>query len=317
MAKTAQGDESGNARIHQEGGRIPGEGRPAFRLAVDRHYPLPVLVSVPHAGRCYPDELLARMRDPRWSTLRLEDRLVDHVADQVASETGAALLVADAPRAMIDLNRAPDDIDWDMVEGPAPGGRAQPASRRSRSGLGLVPRRLSGLGEIWRGRLSKAELAERIAQIHKPYHQALGLTLEWLRDRWGVALLIDFHSMPPLKSRYQDEAAPEFVIGDRFGVSCDPAISERAAIYLARHGRTSARNRPYAGGYVLERHAQPARGIHCLQLEICRSTYLDAGLAEPSARLSGLARLLAGLVRDLSATVAAEGRAPGLPLAAE
>ena len=315
MTDLARPGESDGPWRHQDGGSIPGSGTPAFRLWSDRGYPLPVLVSVPHAGRAYPEALLARMRDPRWSTIRLEDRLIDRVGGLVARETGAGLLVAHAPRALIDLNRSPDDVDWDMVEGaPLRMLRRQP-SRRSRSGLGLVPRRLSGLGEIWKGRLAQAELDERILTVHKPYHQALGLALEALRDRWGAALLIDLHSMPPLKSRFADEPVPEFVIGDRFGASCDPALSERAAAYFARHRRPSARNRPYAGGYVLDRHAQPARGIHCLQLEVCRSTYLDPSMTEPSARLAGLARLLVGLVRELASTIVADSR--NLPIAAE
>lgn len=315
MTDLARPGESDGAWRHQDGGSIPGSDVPAFRLWVDKSYPLPVLVSVPHAGRVYPEGLLSRMRDPRWSTVRLEDRLIDRVGGLVARETGAGLLVSHAPRALIDLNRSPDDVDWEMVDGaPHRMLRAQP-SRRSRSGLGLVPRRLSGLGEIWKGRLTQAELDERILSVHKPYHQALGLTLEALRDRWGAALLIDLHSMPPLKSRYADEPVPEFVIGDRFGASCDPALSDRAATFFARHRRPSTRNRPYAGGYVLDRHAQPARGIHCLQLEVCRSTYLDPSMTEPSARLAGLARLIAGLVRELATAIASDSRA--LPIAAE
>lgn len=317
MADSMDPGESDNARTVQAGGYIPGAPDPAFRLSRDSRCPLPVLLSVPHAGRIYPPALLARMRQAPFSTLRLEDRLVDHVAELVACETGATLLVADAPRALIDLNRSPEDIDWDMIEGASARGRRSHPSRRSRSGLGLVPRRLAGIGEIWTDRLSQAELEERIAAVHKPYHQALGLALESLRDRWGAALLIDCHSMPPLHSRFPDEPVPEFVVGDRFGASCDPALTDRALAFLARNGRTGSRNRPYAGGYVLERHAQPARGIHCLQLEVCRTTYLDAGLTEPSARLAGLARLLAGLIRDLAGSLATGGRERGMPLAAE
>lgn len=317
MADSVDPGDSDKARTVQVGGYIPGVADAAFRLSRDGWCPLPVLVSVPHAGRAYPHDLLARMRNAAWSTIRLEDRLVDRVAELVARETGAMLLVADAPRALIDLNRSPEDIDWDMVEGaPARSRRGHP-SRRSRSGLGLVPRRLAGVGEIWTDRLTEAELHERIAAVHKPYHQALGLALESLRDRWGAALLIDLHSMPPLNSRFPDEPVPEFVVGDRFGASCDPALTDRALAFLARNGRTGSRNRPYAGGYVLERHAQPARGIHCLQLEVCRTTYLDAGLSEPTARLAGLARLLAGLVRELAGSLATDGRERGMPLAAE
>ena len=306
---------------HRSGGAIPGAGEPAFRLSQASANPVPVLISVPHAGRGYSADLLVRMRDAAWATMRLEDRRIDAVGQAIAHETGAALLVAHAPRALIDLNRAPDDLDWDMVDQGPHRARRQPASRRSRSGLGLIPRRLSGLGEIWSSRLPLADVEQRIADVHRPYHQTLGLCLETLRDKWGAALLIDLHSMPPLAGRFAGEQAPEFVIGDRFGASCDSQLSARALAYLGRMGRPVSHNRPYAGGYVLDRHAQPARGIHCLQLEVCRSAYLDPALAEPSARLPSVARLLSGLVRDLatmmSGVVSGLGEGPQLPIAAE
>lgn len=300
------------------GGSIPGTGAPAFDLWLSPVSPLPVLIAVPHAGRDYPVDLLERMRDPVYSAMRLEDRHVDALGHELAHQTGAALIVARAPRAMIDLNRASDDVDWEMVAGGAPGGqRRSLANRRSRAGLGLVPRRLPVIGEIWRRRMARDELDERIAGIHQPYHRQLGQALEAIRDRWGAALLIDLHSMPPLRRRLPEEQPAEFVIGDRFGASCDAMLAARALGFFASAGRPAAHNRPYAGGYVLDRHAQPTRGIHALQLEVCRSTYLDARLSEPSARLPAVARMLAGLVRDLAACTATLGREPGFMLAAE
>ncbi|QYU66084.1 N-formylglutamate amidohydrolase [Leptolyngbya sp. 15MV] len=176
---------------------------------------------------------------------------------------------------------------------------------------------MPGVGEIWNRRITRAELDERLAGIHQPYHRQLGQALEAIRDRWGAALLIDLHSMPPLRRRLPDDQPAEFVIGDRFGASCDAMLVARALAYLGDAGRGAAHNRPYAGGYVLDRHAQPSRGIHALQLEVCRSTYLDARLSEPSARLPAVARLLAGLVRNLAACTATLGREPGFMLAAE
>lgn len=302
------------------GGSIPGgaPGQAAFSLTLRNPSPVPVLLAVPHSGRLYPDALIEAMREPAVAAPRLEDRFVDLLAEAVARDTGAGLLVAHAPRAMIDLNRAADDIDWDMVAGAAPGRSArQAAGRRARSGLGLVPRRLPGLGEVWRRRMTRAELAERIDAVHKPYHAALAAALETLRDRWGAALLVDLHSMPPLRPRFPGDRPAEFVIGDRFGASCDPALSAQGFAYLARHERRAAHNRPYAGGYILDRHAAPARSIHAMQVEICRATYLDAQFAEPSARMAAMARLLTGLVRELGDVVATLGRGGSLPLAAE
>ena len=300
------------------GGQIPGAESPAFSLAANPAAPIPVLIAAPHGGRDYPADLPARMRDSAFSALRLEDRYIDSLAGEIARQTGAALLVAHAPRAMIDLNRATDDMDWTMVaEGAPANARNSLANRRSRSGLGLIPRRLPGLGEIWKERMTRTELRERIEGVHKPYHAALGATLEALRDRWGSALLVDLHSMPPLKPRHPGERTAEFVIGDRFGASCDDRIVAAAFRWLGEQGRSVAHNRPYAGGYVLERHAAPARGIHALQLEVCRSAYLDVRMESPSGRMTGVAKLVAGLVRELGAETAALARGSGLPLAAE
>jgi N-formylglutamate amidohydrolase len=311
--------DEGSARRESRAGRggiIPGTARqPAFTLALREPAPVPILIAVPHAGRFYPAELAALMRNQSAASLRLEDRFVDLVAEAVARETGAGLLIAHAPRAMIDLNRAPDDIDWDMVAGGAPEPRVRlAAGRRARSGLGLVPRRLPGLGELWKRRMTREELAARVDQVHDRYHAALAGGLERLRDRWGTALLIDLHSMPPLGPKRGADAAPDFVIGDRFGASCDGSLSAAAFDHFSQDGRRVAHNRPYAGGYVLDRHAAPARGRHALQVEICRSAYLDAQLREPGPGLAAVARVMAGLVRRMAEELAASR---SLPQAAE
>lgn len=299
-------------REHLSGGEIPGRAGPSYRLWRHAERTIPVLIAAPHCGRSYPDALLASLREPGAAQLRLEDRHIDAIADPVADATGAGLLLAEAPRAMIDLNRSVEDVDWGMVQGAKPATKRHSlANRRSRSGLGLVPRRIPGMGELWRRPLDKAELDAWIAGIYAPYHAALGSELERLRDRWGVALLIDLHSMPPLKRNHPQDLPAEFVIGDRFGASCDPGLVDLAIRYLANHGRRVAHNRPYSGGYVLDRYGQTARGIHALQIEVCRSTYLDARLDQPSARVGAIARLLSGLVRTLAAeaeTMARPGR---------
>lgn len=292
----------------EDGGQIPGgDGAPAFTLHGPAPSAIPVLIAVPHAGRFYTGSLLDRMRHPGHA-LKLEDRYADLLAAEVAKRTGAMLLIAHAPRAMIDLNRAADDVDWEMIDGGADRdvGSYTPG-RRARSGLGLIPRRLPGLGELWKRRHAESELDQRIAGVHEPYHACLDNALQALRRRWGAALLIDFHSMPPLGGR-PGVPQPEFVLGDRFGASCDGKLVASAFGYFAQQGRRAAHNRPYAGGYVLERHAAPSRGLHALQLEIDRSAYLDSRLEKPDAQLQPMADLLAGLTRRLASEVAELGQ---------
>lgn len=301
----------------QRGGSIPGTaGLPAFSMTMPHAARVPVVVAVPHAGRHYPADLTDRMRHPAAAGLRLEDRLVDVVAQAVARETGAALIVAHAPRALIDLNRSPDDVDWDMIAGGTrpvlP--RLSSAGRRARSGLGLVPRRLPGMGEVWKRPLPAEELEARLDQVHRPYHTALGGMMEELRDRWGAVLLIDLHSMPPLGPKHGPDRAVDFVIGDRFGASCAPSLTATGMALTATQGHTTAHNRPYAGGYVLDRHAAPARGLHAMQIEVCRTAYLDAGMREPGSGLAGVVQVLTGAVRALAADLS---RSHGFAQAAE
>lgn len=320
----ANGAAAGDSR-ERNGGQVPGSpGLPAFTLSGPEPSALPILIAVPHAGRAYPAPLLDRMRHPSFAPLRLEDRHVDRLAWAVAEETGASLLVAHAPRAMIDLNRAPDDVDWEMFGRGAVkdnGVGSYTPGRRSRSGLGLIPRRLPGLGELWKRRHDEADLAARIVGVHEPYHACLAAELTALRERWGAALLVDIHSMPSL-ARVAGQPAAEFVLGDRFGAGCHGSLIADAFVHFADHGRLAAHNRPYAGGYVLERHAAPGRGIHALQIEIDRASYLESGLVEIGPGFDGVVALLSGLVRRLAAGVATlaatdENRGSGWTEAAE
>lgn len=318
MVESAKDDSQQGA-----GGCIPGTPNiPAFRVFGDGPSALPVMISVPHAGRAYPPALLREMRHPEAAALKLEDRYVDRLARAVGQETGAALLIAQAPRAMIDLNRAPEDIDWEMFEVAArpavlAGKPAEHPSRRARSGLGLIPRRLPGIGELWRHPHHEQDLAARIDHVHAPYHAQQSTMLEAIRERWGVALLVDLHSMPPLVPR-PGQTAAEFVIGDRFGTTCHGSLVATAFAQLTQAGHPAAHNRPYAGGYVLERHAQPGLGIHAMQIEVDRSCYLDRRMAEPGAGFDAVVAILASIVRRLAASVVElSGSGASWPLAAE
>lgn len=299
-----------NESRRRPGGCIPdSSGVPAFILTGPAPSALPVIIAVPHAGRAYTPALLRAMRSPDQAALKLEDRHVDRLAAAVAAATGAMLLVANAPRAMIDLNRAPDDVDWTMFGGGGPAGDvgSYTPSRRARSGLGLIPRRLPGLGELWKWGHKETDLAARIANIHEPYHAALGAALDELRVRWGAALLIDLHSMPPV-AMGTGLAAPEFVVGDRFGDTCHGSFVAAAFSWFGEQQRAAAHNRPYAGGYVLERHSSPADGLHAMQIEVDRSLYLDAAQVEPGPGFADVVAILIGLVRRLAAEVCATGR---------
>lgn len=303
------------------GGSIPGTSRAAFTLS-HADSVLPVLIAVPHAGRAYPPDLVEKMRDPIEAQRRLEDRFVDLVAREAAAACSTSLLVAHAPRAMLDLNRDPHDLDLSMftaseadkavMRRKMPRGPGQ--SSRSMRGLGLFPRRLPGVGELWRGPMVPQDANRRVAAIHAPYHDALGKTLAQMQEIWGEVLLLDLHSMPDLPARLSGSPPPTHVIGDRFGASCRRDLVATAIDTLDRSGIEVAYNRPYAGGYVLDRHGDPRKGVHAIQLEIARGEYLDAQMQPDKARVSIQAGFVAEVVRACGTVLA--GRADW-PLAAE
>ena len=260
---------------------------------------IPVVLSVPHAGRAYSDELLGAARVSLKTLEVLEDRLVDRLVWRAVAE-GASALVALRPRAEIDLNRDEREIDPGMVT-PPPAPRALLQSPRSRGGLGLVPSRITGAGSIWWRRLSAGELNRRIETVHRPYHRALAAMLEETRARFGTAILLDCHSMPPRAFGLPEQAG--VVLGDRFGTSMAPRFLEVAATAARRLGFKVARNEPYAGGYITQAHGRPAEGIHALQLEVDRSLYLDEQLRTPGPGFDAIAGLIAAITAALTRSV--------------
>jgi N-formylglutamate amidohydrolase len=298
---------------------LPGCVGAPFVLTAPDPSRVPVFISAPHGGRAYHPDLMASLREGERAALRLEDRRIDEVATCVAANIGAGLVVARAPRAMLDLNRAPDDVDWGMIPDCgrasalsavlAAGGHMRPhahPSQRVRAGLGLVPRRVPGMGELWRMPLRGEVLAQRIERLHGPYHACIAEQLAILRARWGAALLVDLHSMPPLP-RTEGQGPVTCVVGDRFGASCSGALVAGVFSGMGDSGWLVAHNRPYAGGYVLDRHANPRGGIHAIQLEIDRAAYLDSRLVDRGDGFAGVVDVLTRVVSDLACDVAAMG----------
>ncbi len=273
----------------------PGAELPYFRVGPDRPVS-PVVLSVPHAGREYAEALLSASRLPRLTLETLEDRLVDRLIWRAVA-AGSAGIVARAPRAEIDLNRDERELDPALIAPPPPL-RTLIQSARTRGGLGLIPARIAGAGAIWMHRIRGEELQRRIEQIHRPYHEALAAELRAAHARFGVAILLDCHSMPP---RLDGTRGPALVFGDRHGTSIGRDLLDAAIDAAAAHGYSSVCNNPYAGGYVAARHGRPSAGIHALQLEIDRSLYLDAALREPGPGFDDAARLIAGIADALAA----------------
>ncbi len=252
---------------------------------------LALLLSIPHSGRAYPGWLVRESIGGVAALETLEDPLVDRLAWR-ALASGVGAVIARAPRAAIDCNRAPDEIDSAVVIG-APAS----LSPRAMAGLGIVPGRTARHGHLWRNSIARAELDRRIALVHTPYHGAIERGLDRLAITHGGALLLDCHSMPPRHGQ------AELVIGDRHGTSASQALTDAAARIARAAGWSVALNTPYAGGHVVERHGRPGDNIHALQLEIDRGCYLDPDGRAPGPGFDRAARLLDQLTLGLAEMV--------------
>ncbi|WP_176591837.1 N-formylglutamate amidohydrolase [Sphingobium sp. EM0848] len=286
---------------------VPVESCAAYDLFGPETPISPVVISVPHAGRDYDESLLAQARvrpDMLW---RLEDRWADLLAHRLI-ERGHRVLVARAPRAMIDLNRHEREVDPGMVMG-LPRDVALHSSAKLRGGLGLIPRRLPGAHELWLRPLAWAEVQRRIEAVHRPYHAALARMMRAARDSHGHAILIDLHSMPPLPPPAAGQDPPGLVLGDRFGRSASARLMTLAADVAALHGVVAAQNHPYAGGHMIERHGRPDEDLYAMQLEFDRSLYLDAALEQPGEGLDRMQGVVAAIVDALGQELPRSGYA--------
>lgn len=255
--------------------------------------------SSPHSGRAYGEALVARARLDLLQLRASEDALVDRLFE-AAPRHGAPLLAANAPRAWLDLNRAPNELDPALIEGVRPSG----VNQRVAAGLGVVPRVVAEGAEIYRGKITLAEAEGRIEAIHKPYHDRLEALLLRARERFGSATLFDCHSMPTEALRAAPRVRgrpPEIVLGDRFGASAARSVVAQTQAAFERAGFVVARNAPFAGGYITQRYGRPTLGLHAVQIEIDRGLYLDQTRLRPSRDFPEIQRLIAQVVADLVA----------------
>jgi N-formylglutamate amidohydrolase len=244
---------------------------------------------VPHSGRDYPGWLVDMAAAGQPSLSALEDPLVDRLIWR-ALKRGCGAVIATTPRAAIDCNRSEDEVDPSVIDGA----RRGRVTARARGGLGIVPARTQQHGFLWRRSISPHQLDERLDQAHRPYHRAIGEQLEAMAARFGGALLLDCHSMPP-----PPDGIPPIVFGDCRGRTAEPWVSQGAVRVAACCGFKAGLNDPFAGGHVIERHARPARGVHALQLEIDRRCYLDEAMARPGAGFDAVATLIEMLAVEL------------------
>lgn len=259
---------------------------------------IPFVFNSPHSGCYYPPTFLDASCLDAHTIRRSEDCYVDALFASAVT-LGAPLLRAHFPRAYLDVNREPYELDQRMFIESLPS-YANAQSVRVAGGLGTVPR-LVGEGQlIYPGKIPLGEALGRIEYLYKPYHAELERLLRQTQQRFGYAVLIDCHSMPSGTKTGEASRRADFIIGDRFGRSCSDALAGHAIDLLLQIGYQVAYNKPYAGGFITEHYGRPVRGVHALQIEINRGLYMNEATLEKSSGFAALQFHLLHFLSDLT-----------------
>lgn len=281
---------------------------PPFIVREPTHQTSPLVYCSPHSGRIYPRILVDASRLDPLNLRRSEDCYVDQLFD-CAPMAGSPIIAACFPRAYVDVNREPFELDPELFGEPLPP-FANSNTMRVIGGLGTIPRVVSEAEEIYHEPLTLAVAMERIERLYRPFHEALDQLLRRTRDLFGYAVLIDCHSMPSASVTFPASARPELVLGDRFGGSCDFRVTRSAREAILRLNYQVQLNRPYAGGFITEHYGRPAENIHALQVEINRGLYLNERTLQPARRYERFKADIDSLMFDLASSIPAslEGR---------
>jgi N-formylglutamate amidohydrolase len=270
---------------------------------------VPFVFASPHSGRLYPQSFVEKSRLNPLAIRRSEDAFVDELFAAVVAR-GAPLLIARFPRAYLDANRAPAELDAGMFDGALPFA-VDRGSPRVHAGLGIIPRVVREGVEIYREKLTAAEAEERIQRFYRPYHAQLERLVLDTRARFGVAIVVDCHSMPSAA------VAPDIVLGDRLGLAAAAQVTHAAECAFASQGFCVTRNTPYAGGHTTQLYGRPGSSLHALQIEINRALYLDEERVERGPGFAEIRRRVAGALSDLIALCQPQAEMAPPSLAAE
>jgi N-formylglutamate amidohydrolase len=271
---------------------------PAFAVDEPAAHILPFVFNTGHSGAVYPPDFVAASRLDALTLRRSEDAYVDRLFASVVA-LGAPLLRANFPRAFLDVNREPFELDPRMFEGRLPL-FANTRSMRVAGGLGTVPRVVADGQEIYARRLPVTEATARIEGLYKPYHRALrGLVQRTARSH-GHCVLIDCHSMPSSSLGRDPEMKADVVLGDRYGTACAPSLINGFETAFRARGFRVVRNKPYAGGFITEHYGEPNLGRHALQIEVSRGLYMNEGSLAMTAGFDDLAEALTSIIAEVA-----------------
>jgi N-formylglutamate deformylase len=252
-----------------------------YSLSLPRSTAIPLVCDSPHSGVIYPADFQACL--PASILRSGEDTYVEELWQAIPA-VGGVLLAANFPRTYIDVNREIDDIDPAILAEPWT--TPLHPTEKSRLGTGLIWH-LARRQPIYDRKLWVGEVENRIGTYYQPYHAALSQQIEGAHRQFGQVWHLNLHSMPSDSYEMLEIASTkplaDFVLGDRDGTTCDPALLEAIEAVIQERGYTVARNDPFKGVALIQRIGRPEEHRHSLQIEVNRKLYMDEHTYEKTA----------------------------------
>lgn len=244
----------------------------------------PIVLGLPHTGTHVPSGIAAQLND-QGKALADTDWYIDRLYDGLLP--GVTTVRATFHRYVIDANRDP----------------AGTSLYPGQNTTDLVPLTDFDGQPIWNKPPTAAEIDNRRAAFHTPYHAALEAEMARVHEKHGIAILYDCHSIRGSIPFLFKGRLPDLNIGTANGTTCAPQFEE-AVVRLceAAAGYTDVCNGRFKGGWSTRHYGRPAQGWHALQMELAQSTYLSAEAppwAYDTAKVDALRPLLARILATL------------------
>lgn len=231
----------------------------------------PFFVSIPHSGEKIPADAEWLHGLPEPLLMCDVDRYVDRLYAPAVKAIGCPVVIAEWHRYVVDLNRLPEDIDVDSVQG------APHSSGKFPRGLHWI--RTTKGQPLLTAPISMERHLQLVKKYFAPFHQQVRAVYEQFRAQgYRKIYHLDAHSMPSMGTpEHLDpgQKRAEVVISDWEGKSCEPEYRDLVVESYRRAGFQVAVNWPYKGGRVTQTYGQPAKGQNAIQVELNRALYMN------------------------------------------
>ncbi len=234
----------------------------SFKLIRPAVEPVPVLLSIPHCGVKFPEELRAQFKQQLIAAPDDTDWFVHQLYDFAAS-MGITTIHSIYSRWVIDLNRDPE---------------SKPLYTDGRIITALCPTTTFTGEPLYtdeRKEVDAAEVKRRLDIYYKPYHEQIRKKLFELKNKFGKVLLWECHSIRQFVPTVFPEKFPDLILGTNDEQSASEAMIRTALAELKNSKYQVNHNFPFKGGYITRHFGKPSENQHAMQLEMSKINYMD------------------------------------------